>query len=183
MINSAPLLGRTTQLTALVEAIDAAAGGAGSVAFVEGEPGIGKTALVDTAVRHAVGSDVRVCRAAALEIESLRPFGVLCDALGIGPDGAGRREREIARLLSIGDGPHPAQGSADGWAVLQFQAAEALLALVDEMSGSGPVVLVVEDLHWADPASLTALARLGHAVASSALFVIGTLRPLPRRAE
>lgn len=179
MTHAPSLRGRSRELGVLVGLLDQAAGAAGAMAVVEGEAGIGKTTLVGAAIDHAVARGVPVYRCAARDMESHRPFGVVRDALGIHLDAAGHREREIAEVL---DGNHTALESG-AWAATQFWVEEAVLALLDELTRSGPVVVVAEDLHWADPASLAVLARLARATAEVPVVAIWTLRPLPRRAE
>jgi DNA-binding CsgD family transcriptional regulator len=178
MSDSGPPLGRDRELAAVTGAVDAAAAGSGSVTLLYGPAGIGKTTLVDAAAAHATTAGVPVLRAAALEMENMRPFAVVADALAASGDGARRR---VAELLAGGPPVGPAE--SEEWSALQFRVGEALLTLLEELSGSGPALLITEDLHWADPASLRVLARLLHAANSNSLAILGTLRPLPRRAE
>ena len=60
---------------------------------------------------------------------------------------------------------------------------ELLLALLDEMSQSGPTAFVAEDLHWADAASLVVLARIASSTSTSPIVLVLSLRPRPRREE
>jgi DNA-binding CsgD family transcriptional regulator len=181
VIEAGALLGRSQELATLIGALEGAAErGSGAVIVVEGEAGIGKTALVDAVLARAAAIGMPVYRAAAREMERNRPFGVLCDALDVPGDATGERQRDIAALLRSENSPAL---DAAGWAGVQFRVGEALLALVDELSESGPAVLVAEDLHWADPSSLVVLARLARAIATTPVVLICTLRPSPRRSE
>ncbi|MEW6154782.1 MAG: BTAD domain-containing putative transcriptional regulator [Actinomycetota bacterium] len=131
----APLLGRRAQLGRLAAAIGAAAAGRGPrVVLVAGEPGIGKSRLVDEAVARAPVPEVR--RAACFRLLAGVPYGALRD---LAP--------ELAPDLDAG----PAPGVAPA-AVAGRLAARWLEALAGR-----PVVVVVDDLGWADPPSLTAL--------------------------
>ena len=76
-------VGRGPELDALRAAINATLSGSGSVVVVEGEAGIGKTALIDEALVGALAQGISVFRAGAREMESHRPFGVVTDAFGM----------------------------------------------------------------------------------------------------
>ena len=142
------------------------------VAFVRGEPGIGKTSLVRAAAAAAPG---RVLSAWATEIEQRRPFGVLVDCLGIGPRATAGLARQAAALLQQPEAGLPGIGG------LEHPVAETVLALVEELCDEGPLVLVLEDLHWADASSLALLPRLGRATARLPLTVLGTARSTQQR--
>lgn len=140
--------------------------GRGRLAILEGEAGIGKTRLVEEALRR---SKLVVHQAAAEELTGRRPFGVVADALGID-----FRAARIGRLLLS------AVGTGDAVAGdLEFRVTEALLAHVEDLCVEGQVALVLEDLHWADPSSLVFLHRLSRRVGELPLLVLATRRPLP----
>jgi tetratricopeptide (TPR) repeat protein len=65
----------------------------------------------------------------------------------------------------------------------EFRIVEGFVALVEALSVQNPVVLVVEDLQWADPSALLVLHRLGRRVGQLPLLLVCTTRPLPRSAE
>jgi DNA-binding CsgD family transcriptional regulator/tetratricopeptide (TPR) repeat protein len=140
--------------------------GQGRVAVIEGEAGIGKTRLVEEALR---GSKLRIHQAVAEELSGRRPFGAIADALGID-----LRAARIGRLLLS------AVGSGDTVpGDLEFRVTEALLAHVEDLCAEGRVALVLEDLHWADPSTLIFLHRLARRAGELPLLVIATRRPLP----
>lgn len=154
---SAPLFtGREAELSALVATWR---GGLSSGRFllVRGEGGIGKTALIDAAVAQAP-PERRVLRGAADAMDRRRAFGVLLDAL--------------APVLSEHDVRIAAEQN-------EHITGERLLSLLDGMAGE-PTVLILEDLHWADEASLRLLTRLARTLAQLPLVVVGSLRPQAR---
>jgi predicted ATPase len=123
------LLERDDTLAVLAGAVAAAAAGRGSVAIVSGEAGIGKTSLVRAFVAEATGR-ARLLVAACDDLMAPRTLGPLRDAAG--PAGP------LAEALA---------GDVDG----------VFGALLVELAASPPTVLVVEDIHWADDATLDVL--------------------------
>ena len=162
-----PFVGREPELAAITADVDAACRGRGRVVVIEGDAGIGKTRLVEESLGLRYGV---VRRGVAEELGGKRPFGVVVDALGID-----LREARIGRLLLTVSGAEESAGSGD----LEFRVSEALLAHTEDLCSSGPVMLVVEDLHWADRSSLVFLARLARRVSQLPLLVVATRRLAP----
>jgi DNA-binding CsgD family transcriptional regulator len=168
-MGAAPLIGRTEALATLTGAL-ACAGAGGCVVSVEGEPGIGKTRLIDEALA-GLSPRVEVCRAAARELRRTVPFGLLADALGVGGRGGEPARKRVAELL---------RGGEDRALDLRFAIAEGMLELVDQLATRGPLVAVLEDVHWADDASLDVVARLAESAELLGLVLVCSLRPHPR---
>ncbi|MCK6211601.1 AAA family ATPase [Georgenia sp. EYE_87] len=145
------LLERHEELAALTLARDDAAGGRGSVVLVSGEPGIGKTALVTRFVRDAA-SGARVLWGACDDLRVPRPLGPL---------------RDVA-----GDVGAPLRDALSGQATQEIHS----LVLAELTRPPGPVVLVVEDLHWADDATLDLVAVIGRRIATLPALLVLTLR-------
>jgi DNA-binding CsgD family transcriptional regulator/tetratricopeptide (TPR) repeat protein len=167
----------------LRELVAAVARGRGAVAWVEGEPGIGKSALLAAGLAGAAALGCTVFAGAADPLRAPFPLGVMLDCLGMDArpvaDGA---PTEIAALLWGNDaqGRLPVDGRmpADGAAA----AAERLVAWVHGLCAVSPVVLVVDDLQWADELSVSVWYRLAAATAQVPLLVVGASRPVPRSA-
>ncbi|HET6547493.1 MAG TPA: AAA family ATPase, partial [Solirubrobacter sp.] len=160
------LAGRAAELAALAELVRTLRRG-GRIGVVEGEAGIGKTRLLEAAGELARAAGVTVLAGRGEELEARRPFGPLVDCVG--------RER-LERHL--GDW----EVRPDAAAERQFSVAETVLERLDELSVRGPVLLVVEDLHWADPATLAVLARVAAGIAALPAGLLVSLRPQPRGA-
>ena len=129
--------------------------------LIEGEPGIGKSALVRAAVAQAPQAGCQVFWGAGDELGQALPLLPFLDGLRVREPSANPRRNAIVRLLrgevAVGRG-------ADVPAVL----AEQLLALVAEQCAVRPVVLVVDDLQWADQASVTLWGRLAQVSTAAA---------------
>lgn len=170
--SSRALIGRTAELAVLDRALLSAAAGSGSVVFVEGEAGIGKSRLVQGVVESAGRRGFTCLVGAARPLETTRPFGAVAEALGMRRGSPDPRRAEVAALLSGGQ-------ASD----VRYDVLEAALELVEVESRAASTLLVLEDLHWADESTCLVLRTLLHRVALLPVLVVVTLRPAPRTAE
>src|ERR1017187_4566338 len=168
------LVGRDSETAMLVRCMTEAAEGRGSAVLIEGEPGIGKSALVRAALAEAVDVGCQVFWGAGDELGQALPLLPLLEGLRVREPSTSPRRNTIVRLLR---GELTADRGADVSAAL----AEQLLALVAEQCATGPTVLVVDDLQWADPASVTLWGRLARSVRQVPLLLVGMMRPVPQR--
>lgn len=180
---AARTLGRGAETRALVEALDRVAAGASAIVLIEGEAGIGKTRLLQDALQDARARGMQVVAGRAEELERTRPFGLLAAAFGcasIAPDP--RRAAITALLATHGRGDQgPITVTSDPG--LQFRAGDAFGDLAEELALSGPLVIGVDDLQWADPSSLLTLATVSRRLAHLQVALIGCLRSAPRVAD
>ncbi|HUR77692.1 MAG TPA: AAA family ATPase [Acidimicrobiales bacterium] len=169
------LVGRETEVSALRAAVDRAAGGLGQVVVVEGEPGIGKTRLLTAACDHASAAGFDVFVGGFSDLAPARPFGALLDALGVAPDAADPERAAIASLIDSGDGraSNIATSSNPG---LQYRVVEALSGLVERLAERRPLLLAIDDLHWADVSTLVALRTIARRAQTLSVVVIATWR-------
>jgi DNA-binding CsgD family transcriptional regulator len=170
-------VGRQRELAALQAAVDSVGDGKGSVVWVEGEPGIGKSALVATGVEAARDAGWNVFWGTAHSMSQRLPFRVVLDCLQIRHDSPDQRKAAIADYLRQ---HHPGLFAEHDFA---HAAVEMLLSLVDELCAASPTVIVVDDLHWADVASLTVWHQLTLAVSQLPLLLIATCHQAPRRPD
>jgi DNA-binding CsgD family transcriptional regulator/tetratricopeptide (TPR) repeat protein len=171
---AAVLVGRDDELALLDGLLREASRGRGAAVLIEGEPGIGKSALVHAAVAAAPDAGCQVFWGAGDELGTALPLLPFLDALQVREPSVNTRRNTIVGLLR---GEIAADRGADVPATL----AEQLLALVAEESAVRPVVLVIDDLQWADPASVTLWGRLARTARQAPLLLIGTARPVPHR--
>ncbi len=175
------LLGRERELTVLSALVEESLRGVGGIAWLDGEAGIGKTSLVATVAARARERGFRVLSARAEEPDSHRPFGVVADCLGAERRSPDERGARIAGALSATPrtaSDRPAEGGQ-----LEYGRSEQLLGLVEEACARSPVMLVLDDLQWADTSSLTFVDRLSREIVGLPLVVVGAARLLPRRTE
>ena len=151
-----PFVGRARELAELDRALEAAQNGSGLTVLIAGEAGIGKTRLASQLARRAraAGFDVLLGRSIDLVGTEL-PFQPFVEALR--PLGA---VRQIAR---------PPAGS-------QLRIFEETLALLTERATDAPVLLVLEDLHWADTSTLDLLLFLTHNLHDRQVLLLATYR-------
>jgi ATP/maltotriose-dependent transcriptional regulator MalT len=170
------LIGRQHHLEMVRGWVNDLTAGNGRAALVEGEPGIGKTSLVRTVAVDARRAGCLVLWASCDELSQAFPLLPLLDALSVRAPAAGCDPTRIVEMLRAD------VTRANGVEVVPA-AVERLLTLVDELCAVAPVLLVVDDLQWADPATVMALGRLARSVRQLPMLVLGTSRPVPRRED
>jgi DNA-binding CsgD family transcriptional regulator len=143
--------------------------------LVEGEAGIGKSSLVRTAAAEAALAGCQVFWATCDELSQAFPLLPLIDTLEARRPAAGGQAR-VSEILRA--------DAAPGNRVDQVAAAtERLLAVVDEFCTAAPVMLAVDDLQWADPATVVTVGRLVRSVQQIPLLLVCLARPVPRRED
>jgi DNA-binding CsgD family transcriptional regulator len=170
-------VGRGHELAVLGAAIDALGRGEGTVVWVEGEPGIGKSALVAEALAAVNEPGWDVGWGEADQLTARLPLRVMQDCLQVRSSSPDPRRARAASLLRGRLLEPLASGDASVTGI------EVLLTLADELCAAAPTVLVVDDLQWADETSLVVWHQLAASISQLRLLLIGTCRPVPRRPE
>ena len=181
------LVGRDDQLAALDGVLAGARGGRGRVALVAGEPGIGKTRLAEEAARRGAAAGMQVAWGRCHEGDGAPAFwpwaqvvrqlaaelapGQLAAMLGPSAARLGQLMPELAEPAEPA-GPRPV---ADLGAA-RFQLNQAVAGLLRRAAETRPLLVVVDDLHWADVPSLSLLAFLAGELNDARLVVVGTYR-------
>ena len=158
------LVGRVAEVVVLDRLRAAAARGAGALVLLVGEAGIGKTAVVEEAVARAAAAGAVVLAGRADPDEGAPAFWPWLRLLGTG--GAGLDPS----LLTLAD-------EGESAAAARFRAIRATVDALSAAARRTPLVLVLEDLHWADAASLALLGALAREVAGTRILLLGTARP------
>ena len=178
-MTSARFVGRSAELAELRAALEEAISSRPSLALVGGESGVGKSRLADELASHAREAGARVLSGDCVELgEDELPYAPLLTALrplvrqadpslqALAPQ---LRSALDAILPGVGGGAAPDH-------VAQSTVFEALLAVLSSLAEDEPVLLVIEDLHWADSSTRSFLSFLSRTVCSERLLTVGTYR-------
>ncbi|MGW5704007.1 ATP-binding protein [Amycolatopsis japonica] len=166
--SSRPLVGRRDEIDRLLALVHAAGRGEGGVLVLRGEPGIGKSALLDH-VEQAAAGEFQLIRASGSEFEGELPFAALhhlcVPALAhLGTLSAPYRESLLVAF-----------GLADG-APDPFRVGLAALELLSTAAGTRPMLCLVDDAHWLDTASARALTFLARRIAAEPIAMVFAAR-------
>lgn len=187
------LVGREAELAALSERLAAAQAGHGSLALLAGEPGIGKTRLTEELAVTASRKGVTVLWGRCWEGEGAPPFWpwrqllrsygealpplTLRAELGLGAADIQQLVPELAERL--GERPDGTAGSVQAPVdpeAARFRLFDAVSRFLRNASQARPLLLVLDDLHWADVASLLLLQFLSRELGEAKLLVVGAYR-------
>lgn len=175
-----PLIGRSAELDSLRNALTGAQWGSGGVIAIIGEAGVGKSRLVAELARRAAEQDARVLLGRCYESEQILPFGPWVDALRAGqvvPDDPALLAieppwlAELARLFPeiAATGLPPPTDDAR-------RLFESVTRVIRALAARQPVLVVLEDVHWADEMTVRLLAFLGRRIATDRVLVAMTAR-------
>ncbi len=189
----APLVGRDRELAALRGAVAALRQGRGGVVSLVGEPGLGKTRLLAELRREAAGVRWLECR--GISYDTTRPYGLFQQLIRQmcaiderdAPDvarakidrtvgGAERMRRAYEILLGVEREPESAALAGEA---LKREIQEAMSETVRRGASQAPALLVCDDLHWADPASIELILHLLPLARETRYLTILAFRPDP----
>ena len=186
-LSSAVFVGRSNELHGLLEASDAAASGQASLVLVGGEAGVGKSRLTAELASRLRSDGWLVLEGGSVALgDDGLPFGPIVEALRALVRDVDRERiasaggpslPELARLvpeLSPVDSAEPVPGSHVDW--LQVRIFEGVLRLLGRLGDETPVLLIVEDLHWADRSTRDLLAFLIRNARDERLLIVATVR-------
>ncbi len=190
-VTSSRFIGRVAELSELEAALADAAEGRPSLAFLAGESGVGKTRLLAELEERAEAAGARVLTGDCVELgEGELPYGPLVAALR--PLARAGDEAltdlpapalaELATLLPELGPPAPGAGGGDPQALEDERGAaqrrlfEALLTVLDRLGRETPVLLAIEDIHWADRSTRAFLAFLARSLGAERVLAVATYR-------
>jgi DNA-binding NarL/FixJ family response regulator len=159
------LVGRASELGHLLSLLDAVEQGEARILVLSGEPGIGKTRLLQSVMADAAERGFRVFAGRGTELEHEVPFAPLVEAFddavaslaGTDPAWLSDQLADLSGMFPSLRGPAVLSARSAGE---RFRHHRAIRALLEKLGDSGPLVLTIDDLQWADPASIEAIAYL-----------------------
>jgi DNA-binding CsgD family transcriptional regulator/tetratricopeptide (TPR) repeat protein len=176
-----PLLGRATELRALEAALDWVGSRTGGFVLIRGEPGIGKSRVLEELAQRATQREHLVLPGRAAEFERELPFAAWIDALDayLGTLDSTRLQRMGVERIEDLAGIFPALGDTHAATVAddRFRAHRAVRELLDGLARARGLVLVLDDLHWADEASMELLEALARRPPERGVLIAGGHRP------
>jgi DNA-binding CsgD family transcriptional regulator len=193
-VTTSAFVGRSAELAVLVDAFGAAEQGRGTMALVAGEAGVGKSRLVAEVTAHARRRDARVLLGQCLDLEEGGlPYAPVVDILRTlerdlsdaeGAATLGPLRAVLGRDLPVDDAGDADPGADQpGNPLGQARLFELLLTVIERLVAERPLVLVIEDLHWADRSTLDLVSLVASNTRTLPVLVLATYRrdDVPRR--
>ncbi len=184
-VPSDAFVGRAEEVETLRARTEDARTGRGSFVLIGGEPGIGKTRLAQEAAQHATRTGMRALWGSCWPGEGAPAFWPLIQVLrgyGRDPDAAAllagtAPARDVARLVpDLFPAPPEAAEQALDPDQQRFRLFDSLATVLRKAGDARPLVVVLDDLQWADPSTLAFLDFLAREVRDARVLVIGTFR-------
>ncbi len=177
-----PLTGRDTELSQLAERLESARAGAGGMTLIAGEGGVGKSRLIAALAKRAAGGNWTVGIGRAYPVETGVPYAVFADALaqvvgGLAPAALAVLTRgDMAGLASIcpAFGPSGLPGMPPDTGDAKARLLWSFVQFLGRLSAQQPLLLVLENLHWADASSLELLHFVARQSSEQHIAVVGT---------
>ncbi|HEV8628016.1 MAG TPA: AAA family ATPase [Acidimicrobiia bacterium] len=182
-----PMVGRDTELARLVARVAEGATGHGGLVLVSGEPGMGKSRMVEEVAERARGQGMTVLSGRAFESDWAPPYALFAEALAEQIDEAdpqalledlGPSAAPLAQLLPgirhiLPGVPEPAAVQPDEE---RFRLIDAAAQFLVARSRRTSVLLILDDLHWADRGSVAMLRHVARTATRHRLLIVGTYR-------
>jgi class 3 adenylate cyclase/tetratricopeptide (TPR) repeat protein len=187
LLNRTPFVGRAPQMERLLAKLDLACNGRGAVAMLVGEPGIGKSRTLEEFSDMARQRNATVLRGACYDGEFQRPYGPFAEAIGAYARAAssedcknvlGHGASTLARIapglrLQLGEIPEPPALDKEEE---RFRLLDAVAQSLITLAQKAPLVIILDDLHWADRGTVAMLNHVAHFVSSNSILLVGAYR-------
>ena len=186
-VGPTPFVGRDQELAKLRAAFEHATSGSGSLIFIAGEPGIGKTRLCHELEVYAQARGAQVLWGGSHEASGAPPYWPWLEAIrqwgrtnkfavvgALSDTHAGKLACLFPELAEAAGGhaPPPIIDPASA----QFRLFDAFVALLEAMTAESPIVVVLEDLHWSDRPTVQLLEHVARAIPQLRMLIVSTYR-------
>jgi tetratricopeptide (TPR) repeat protein len=168
------MVGRRIELEQINRWVKDLMSGRGRTILIEGEPGIGKSSIMQAAAQTAYSAGCQVVWAHCDELSEAFPLLPILDALADMDHTV-----DCSRITELLRSTYALDSRVDPVST----ATELLLGMIKDLCTIGPLMLVVDDLQWADAATVAALGRLARVAPVHPLLLTGITRPVPRRQD
>ena len=189
MLQHTPFVGRGAETSTLRTKLDAARAGKGGVVMLVGEPGIGKTRTAQEFCEYARSEGAMVLWGRCYDGEWAPPFSPFAEAIkqyaeSLGPEalrlGLGTNAGVLARIVPalyerVGDIAEPPTLPAESE---RYRLLEAVSELIASLTAQAPLVLVLDDLHWADNGTIAMLRHVARTAKGQRLLILGAYRDI-----
>ena len=174
------LLERDRELTRIAELLRGCAAGHGAIVVIDGPAGIGKTALLESAVRSAREAGIVALTARGGELEQGFGYSVIRDLFAPALSAEGQERTELltgaaglaARVIVLEPSTAPQPVADPAFAVVH-----GLYWLTANLARSAPLLLAIDDAHWCDPPSLRFLSYLARRLEGLPVAILLAMRP------
>lgn len=154
------VVGRETELAALGALFAEAVRGTGRAALIAGDAGIGKSRFLATFLAHARSAGAQVLHGECVKAEARRPFGPFVDSL-----------RGVSNVAPP-EAPPDVFNDPD----MRYRSLRSFASSFVDLTRTAPIVLAIEDLHWADEGTLELFTYLAKALQERTALLVGTYR-------
>ena len=188
-LSSPVLVGRASELRTLEDALAEARRGIGRVVLVGGEAGIGKTRLIDRAASEARAAGMLVVRGDCLDLAATTlPFAPFAEIAQTLLDRRQATSDSVAggaalRSLTSSSNPWPEVGPGASGDVGQARLFTGVRDALRAVSTEAPLVVIVEDVQWAEASTIDLLRFVAHGLSSDAVAIVASYRTDYRRAR
>jgi ABC-type oligopeptide transport system substrate-binding subunit/DNA-binding SARP family transcriptional activator len=177
---SSRMVGRESEMARLISHWKETSSGRGKLIFIGGEAGVGKTRLVDEFAESLRFQGTRVLSGRCYEFERALPYQpiveTLCSAL---PSLSASEQTLFPRWLAVGESQTESEKIGAGRETLnqdQTYLFDSVVTFLAGLSARGPILIVLEDLHWAAESTLQLLHYLARHLANHPVMLVGTYR-------
>jgi DNA-binding NarL/FixJ family response regulator len=165
VVTETTLIGRTRELAEVERVVAKIEGGAPQTLVISGEPGIGKTRLLSELGARAAGRRYTVLTGRGTELELAAPFAALVEALdgflgSLGPRALDELAQRLPHLAGVFPAVYERIEDQAGGAAERYLHHRAIRTLLEGLAAKRPLVLILDDVHWCDPACAEAIAHL-----------------------